>query len=279
MQLIDLQHLGRPCVIGAWLVGEVLIDPGPQSCMPRLMEALQGRPPRVIALTHIHLDHAGATGSLLARFPQIEVWVHEVGAPHLIDPARLLASASRLYGDEMDRLWGEVLPVPAEQIRSLVGGESIDGFEVAYTPGHASHHVAYLHRESGAAFCGDLAGVRIGQGAPVLAPTPPPDIDLPAWLSSLRAVEEWRPRSLVSTHFGTHHDVADHLKWLRQSLVEMERLAREDDLASFEEQITLRIAAGADAQLALAYTQAMPLQQCFAGLRRYIERAQDRPSA
>lgn len=281
MQLIDLNHLGRPSVIGAWLVGDVLIDPGPQSCMARLLEALEGRPPRVIALTHIHLDHAGATGSLLARFPQIEeVWVHERGARHLIDPEKLLASAGMLYGAEMERLWGEVLPVPAERVRSLAGGESIDGFEVAYTPGHASHHVGYLHRESGAAFCGDVAGVRIGQGAPVLAPTPPPDIDVPAWLASLQAVEDWRPQTLITTHFGAHDDVVDQLRTLRESLAEMERLAREGDLACFEEQMTRRIAAGADAQLLSTYTQAMPLQQCFAGLRRYIERApQDRPSA
>lgn len=273
MQLIDLEHLGRRRVIGACLLGDVLIDPGPQSCMRTLLEALDGRVPRVIALTHIHLDHAGATGSLLARFPQAEVWVHERGAPHLIDPAKLLASAGRLYGADMDRLWGEVLPVPADRVRSLAGGERIDGFEVLYTPGHASHHVAYLHLQSGAAFCGDLAGVRIAPGAPVLAPTPPPDIDLPLWRASLQALEDWQPKSVIATHFGAHEDVAAHLKAIRESLGEMERLARDDDLGRFEEELRRQISARANEELALAYQQAMPLQQCYMGLRRYIERA------
>ena len=121
-QLTDLMHLGRQHVIGAWRVGDVIVDPGPASCLPVLLEALEGAVPRAVALTHIHLDHAGATGSLVARFPQIEVWVHERGAPHMADPSRLLASATRLYGEEMERLWGEVLPVPAERITALSGG-------------------------------------------------------------------------------------------------------------------------------------------------------------
>jgi glyoxylase-like metal-dependent hydrolase (beta-lactamase superfamily II) len=122
-ELIDLLHLGRPKVIGAWRVGEVIVDPGPSSCLDALLPTLERRPPRVLALTHIHLDHAGASGSLLRRFPDAEVWVHERGAPHLIDPAKLLESASRLYGEQMGELWGEVLPVPRERIRVLVGGE------------------------------------------------------------------------------------------------------------------------------------------------------------
>src|SRR5665213_2116445 len=173
-QLVDLMHLGRSRAIGAWLVGDVIVDPGPSSCLAQLLAALDGRSPRVIALTHIHLDHAGATGALLRRFPDAEVWVHERGAPHLIDPSKLLVSATRLYGDQMELLWGEVLPVPAERTRVLRGGETIDGFRVADTPGHASHHVSYLHEASGRAFTGDVAGVRIS-GGPVLAPTPPPD--------------------------------------------------------------------------------------------------------
>src|ERR1700722_17529540 len=197
MQLIDLHHLGHERVIGSWLVGDVLVDPGPTSCLQTLMEGLGGEPPRVLALTHIHLDHAGATGSLLRRYPEIEVWVHERGAPHLIDPSKLLASAGRLYGDQMDYLWGEVLPVPAERVRVLTGGESLPGFRVAYTPGHASHHVAYLHEDSGHSFCGDVAGVRISAQGPVLAPTPPPDIDLELWEQSLRTIEQWAPSGIA----------------------------------------------------------------------------------
>ncbi|HYB22384.1 MAG TPA: MBL fold metallo-hydrolase, partial [Solirubrobacteraceae bacterium] len=117
MQLIDLRHLGRERVIGSWLLGDLLIDPGPSSCLPALLDALGGQAPRALVLTHIHLDHAGASGSLVARFPELEVWVHERGAPHLVDPSKLLASAGRLYGAEMERLWGEILPVPAERLR------------------------------------------------------------------------------------------------------------------------------------------------------------------
>ncbi|MFZ2050883.1 MAG: MBL fold metallo-hydrolase [Solirubrobacteraceae bacterium] len=274
MQLIDLMHLRRERVIGSWLVGDVLIDPGPQSCMDTLLDALGGEPPRVIALTHIHLDHAGATGSLLARFPEIkEVWVHERGARHLIDPSKLLASAGRLYGEEMDRLWGEVLPVPQERIKPLAGGESLPGFQVAYTPGHASHHVAYLHTESGTAFCGDLAGVRILPQGPVLAPTPPPDIDLPAWHASLSIVEAWRPQVLVPTHFGSYDDVSEHLAALREVLTEMERWASEGDVQRFAEKMKEKVQRADDPQVTLAYAQAMPADQSYAGLQRYLQRA------
>jgi glyoxylase-like metal-dependent hydrolase (beta-lactamase superfamily II) len=274
MDLIDLHHLGRARVIGSWVVGDVLIDPGPESCLPALLEGLAGRVPRVIALTHIHLDHAGASGSLLRRFPDAEVWVHERGTPHLIDPTKLLASAGRLYGQEMERLWGEVLAVPAERIRSLVGGERLDGFRVAYTPGHASHHVAYLHEPTATAFCGDVAGVRIDQDAPVLAPTPPPDIDLPAWSDSLDVIEAWRPAALVPTHFGRYEDVSGHLRELRESLAEAERLARTESLEGFVRGLRERLdAAGVDRKSAAAYEQAMPPEQVFAGMRRYLEKA------
>lgn len=274
MDLIDLHHLGRPRVIGSWMVGDVLIDPGPESCMQKLLDGLAGRVPRVIALTHIHLDHAGATGSLVRRFPGAEVWVHERGARHMIDPAKLLASATRLYGEDMGRLWGEFLPVPAERIRGLSGGETLDGFEVAYTPGHASHHVAYLHKESSTAFCGDVAGVRIERDAPVLAPTPPPDIDVPAWLSSLDAIEAWRPSALVPTHFGRYEDVTEHLRELRESLAEVERLARTTDEPGFVAGLCAQLGlVGADAETIAAYQQAMPFEQVLAGMRRYLEKS------
>jgi glyoxylase-like metal-dependent hydrolase (beta-lactamase superfamily II) len=281
MRLIDLRHLGHGRVIGSWLVGDVLIDPGPESCMDALLAGLGGREPRVIALTHIHLDHAGATGALVRRFPDVEVWVHERGARHLIDPARLLASAGRLYGDDMDRLWGEVLPVPAERVRKLAGGETLDtaglptrphgGFAVAYTPGHASHHVAYLHLDSGTVFCGDVGGVRISQSAPVLAPTPPPDIDLPAWLASLEQIESWRPSAIAPTHFGRYEDVAEHLAQLRERLAEWERLAAAGDEDEFVRALRERMQVADDPGAVVAYQQAMPADQSYAGMRRFLE--------
>jgi len=139
----------------------LIIDPGPTSCLETLLNALGGQEPRALMLTHIHLDHAGASGALVRRFPNLKVYVHERGAPHLIDPSKLLKSATQLYGDDMDRLWGEVVPVPEQNVKALSGGETIEGLRVEYTPGHASHHVTYFDEDAGDAFVGDTAGVRI----------------------------------------------------------------------------------------------------------------------
>jgi len=228
----------------------------------------------VLALTHIHLDHAGAAGSLVRRLPQLEVWVHERGAPHLIDPSKLLASARRLYGEDMDRLWGEVLPVPAERVRVLGGGEVMGEFEVAYTPGHASHHVSYLHLPTRRAFTGDVTGVRIGAGR-VMAPTPPPDIDVEAWQASLNLVEAWRPAALSLTHFGDYEDVAAHLAAARSALDYERELALAGDEEGFCAAVRAAISSSGAADAAAAYEQAMPPEQSFSGLRRYLER---RPS-
>lgn len=269
--LVDLLHLGRARVVGSWLVDDVVVDPGPASCLPRLLEALGDRTPRAIALTHIHLDHAGASGSLVERFPDAEVWVHERGAPHMVDPSRLLASATRLYGEDMARLWGEFVAVPSERIRALAGGETLGPFRVAYTPGHASHHVAYLHEPTGWAFTGDVCGVRIDPG-PVMAPTPPPDIDLRAWRDSLQTIRAWRPRALAVTHFGVHGDVEAHLDALAAQLDEAERMAGELDAAGFARATSERLAAVTDAETAAVYGQAMPPDQSYAGLARYLTR-------
>ena len=268
-ELIDVLHLGRPRVIGVWRVGEVVVDPGPSSCLENLLPVLERHPPRVLALTHIHLDHAGATGSVLQRFPDAEVWVHERGAPHMIDPRRLLESATRLYGAEMERLWGEVLPVPAERIRVLSGEESIGPFRIAYTPGHASHHVSYLHEPSGRAFTGDLTGVRIGEGR-VLAPTPPPDIDLEAWRASLDRIESWSPSSIAITHFGAYQDVAEHIAGLREQLARAQAMAGELDERAFASSVREIVAGSSAPETAAAYEQAMPPEQSFHGLARYL---------
>lgn len=270
-QAHDLVHLGRAQVICSWLVGDVIVDPGPASCLPTLLEAIGDIPPRAVALTHIHLDHAGAAGSLVRRFPGLEVWVHERGAPHLVDPSRLLASAGRLYGADMDRLWGEFLPVPAESLRVLAGGERIGPFLVACTPGHASHHVSYLQEATGHAFTGDVTGVRIGAG-PVLAPTPPPDIDLDAWRSSLRTIEAWAPERLCLTHFGAHADVEAHLARVRGALEEEARWAQTLDAAGFAGRLRDLVAAAVAADGAAAYEQALPPEQSHAGLLRFLAR-------
>ena len=267
---VDLLHLGRPEVICAWLHGDIIVDPGPASCLPTLLDAIDEVPPRVLALTHIHLDHAGATGSLVRRFPELEVWVHERGARHLSDPSRLLASAGRLYGADMQRLWGEVLPVPAENLRVLYGGERVGPFRVAYTPGHASHHVSYLDEAGGRAFTGDVTGVRIGAG-PVLAPTPPPDIDVDTWKASLQTVEAWAPERLCLTHFGEHTDVEAHLAGARAALDEELGWARTLDTAAFVARLRERVAASVDSAGSGAYEQALPPEQSHQGLVRFLQ--------
>src|SRR3954462_10303635 len=199
-RLIDVMHLGHDRVIGAYEVGEgVIVDPGPASTSTTLLEHVE---PRALLLTHIHLDHAGATGVLVRRNPDLKVYVHERGAPHIIDPSKLLKSAGQLYGDDMDRLWGEVVPVPEENVTILTGGETVEGCRVEYAPGHASHHVVYLHEDSGDAFVGDVGGVRVPPYDFTLAPTPPPDIDLEKWNASLDMLEEWGPKRLCLPPWG-----------------------------------------------------------------------------
>ena len=279
MRLIDLIHVGRERVIGCWQVGDVLIDPGPGSCLPTLLEALGDARPRALLLTHIHLDHAGASGSLVRRWPDLEVYVHERGARHLIDPARLLDSARRLYGEDMDRLWGEFLPVPKSQLRVLEGGESLLGgtFEVAYTPGHAWHHVSYLH--DGTAFVGDVGGVRVIPAGLTVPPTPPPDIDLEAWHQSIERVSAWSPSRLAMTHFGESTDVAAQLDEVGRRLDEWAERARTGDRESFMAAAVADIEASAGPDWAPAYVQAAPPEQLYAGLDRYWHKRAEKLSS
>lgn len=262
-------HAGRERVIGCWQVGDVLIDPGPGSCLATLLEALGGERPRALLLTHIHLDHAGATGSLVERWPELDVYVHERGARHMIDPTRLMDSASRLYGADMDRLWGKMIPVPERNITVLRGGERrlLNGFEVAYTPGHASHHVSYLH--AGTAFVGDVGGVRITPASMTIPPTPPPDIDVEAWHESIALIRSWRPERLAMTHFGHSDDVEAQLAELDARLDEWSELARTGGRDAFRATVREQIARDGSPELAATYQQAAPVDQLYAGYERY----------
>jgi glyoxylase-like metal-dependent hydrolase (beta-lactamase superfamily II) len=277
VRLIDVEHLGNQRVIGCWEVGGVLIDPGPTSSLAALVDALEDEP-RALLLTHIHLDHAGGAGALVARWPQLPVYVHERGAPHLADPSKLIASASRLYGDQMDRLWGEVVPVPEENLRALAGGEDVLGFRVAYTPGHASHHVSFFHPDSGRAFVGDMAAVRIPPAELVVPPTPPPDIDLELWERSLETIADWSPNSLGITHFGAVDDPGEHLDVVRRRLREQGRRAREMDAAEFERALREDVASEAGEEAAASMLQAVPPEQQWAGLDRYWQMRRKQPS-
>jgi glyoxylase-like metal-dependent hydrolase (beta-lactamase superfamily II) len=266
--LIDLMHLGHDRVIGAYELDGVIVDPGPASCLDALLDGLE-QEPRVLLLTHVHLDHAGATGVLVRRFPRLRVYVHGIGAPHLVDPDKLLASARRLYGDEMERLWGEVAPVPAGNIVALNGGEAVEGFQVVYTPGHASHHVAYLHHDGGEAYVGDVAGVRIPPGSFTLMPTPPPDIDIEAWERSLGAIAEGRPRALCLTHFGRIVEVGEQLERARARLREAAARAHTGDRKGFLRALDAELDGRLDGAAAGRFRQAAPPEQMWLGLERY----------
>jgi glyoxylase-like metal-dependent hydrolase (beta-lactamase superfamily II) len=277
MRAIDTQHLGVDRVICCWEHEGVLVDPGPESTLGTVLEALGGEAPRAVLLTHIHIDHAGASGALVRRWPELPVFVHERGARHMADPARLVASAARLYGGEegLRRTWGEVVPVPEANLQVLHGGETVLGdFRVEYTPGHASHHVSYLHEPTGTAFVGDVAGVRIPPAGYVLAPTPPPDVDVGAWDASLDLVEGWEPASLALTHFGRVDDVGPHLASVRERLHETVALAARHGQEAFEAGIRERVAARAP-DLAAQYEQAAPPEHLYLGVRRYLDTRAD----
>ena len=289
----DLNFQGRQRVIATAVIqsasGVTLVDPGPTSCLETLRAALGDQGIGVgdittLLLTHIHLDHAGATGSLVRDNPEITVYVHERGAPHMVDPAKLIASATRLYGEDMDRLWGEFLPVPETNVRPLAGGERVSvadrELEVAYIPGHASHHVGYFDRSSGIAFVGDTAGIRTGGDLFVLPPTPPPDIDVAAWIDSVSLIREWRASTLFITHFGPHEDADAHLDTFLEHLEATTQMARrslelegapDDDarMNAFVDEIRLYLQRHLPSPDVALYDYAAPLSQCWLGLARY----------
>lgn len=268
-ELIDLHYGGRDGALGAWLSGEVLIDCGPSACLPRLLDGLGGRRPKQLLLTHIHFDHAGAAGALVERWPELEVFVHPRGAPHLIDPSRLLDSARRVFAERFDGLLGDVVAVPEGNLRVIGDGERIGRFLAAWTPGHASHHVAFLDEHSRWAYPGDVAGVRLAAGV-VIPPTPPPDIDLDAWQRSLDVLEAWDAQRLALAHFGLVHEPREHLAGLREALDRHERWARAGEDAFVESLgAWLRERVPADGAEDYAFTAlARPSAQ---GLRRWIE--------
>lgn len=302
IRFIDLQFQGMAGVIATAVLetrdGVLLIDPGPSTCEPRLTAELQRLGIRWsdvkgLLLTHIHLDHGGASGLLMRDHPHLGLYVHERGAPHMIDPTKLLESATRLYGDAMDSLWGAFLPVPAGRVTVLKGEERLTfasrTLEVAYTPGHASHHVAYFDVDARLAFCGDVGGTRIAGLASVLPPTPPPDINLELWETSIARILAWSPSSLFLTHFGPVVDSpAVHLSTLQdrltryahhvKSLLEAE-LSDADRLQAFVDAVTADLRRdNAEADVA-RYRKAAPIDQCYQGLVRYwTKKAAPRPA-
>ena len=274
-EALDLLHCGDTRRIASYLVetevGLALFDCGPTSCLPALHDALHARGVELrdvkhLLLSHIHLDHAGAAGSLVREHPALTVHVSEIGAPHLVDPSRLEASARRLYGDAFDELWGALEPVPERNVR--VVGDQVVGLECFPAPGHASHQVSYQH-EDGTLYNGDAAGVRIAPGRFVFAPTPPPEIDLDAWERTIDEIERRSPRRLALVHFGVFDDVERHLGALRATLRSWaDRVGHGMDEPTFVAAARADVAAS-DPDDADAYDRAAPYWHCYLGLERY----------
>jgi glyoxylase-like metal-dependent hydrolase (beta-lactamase superfamily II) len=292
LDYIDLDFLGIPEIIATAILqgpsGVALIDPGPSTTLANLKSALARKgigiqDVRQLLLTHIHLDHAGGTGSLVRENPAIEVFVHERGARHMVDPAKLMSSATRLYGADMERLWGDFLPVPQERVRVLKGEETISvsgrELQVAYTPGHASHHVSYFDPSSRVAFVGDTAGIRRGDLLSVMPPTPPPDIDLEAWRASEDRILAWDPDTLFLTHFGPFHGARLHFTDLAERLALWSGIVRKlladpalDDqqrLQAFAHAALLELRRHVGEQEAEKYSRAGRLDYSWQGLSRY----------
>ena len=288
--VVDLQFLGVARRIAAGAIqtpaGVLIVDPGPASCLPALEEGLAGigvTPADLhgVLLTHIHLDHGGAAGTIVGRHPHVKVYVHERGAPHLADPSKLLASATRLYGEQMGRLWGEFAAVPPANLVVPADGDVLDfggaRFDVAYTAGHASHHVCYRDRRSGVVYAGDTAGIRIGPSPYVLPPTPPPDIDVRAWQGSIARIRAWEPAGVFVTHFGLYRDAGAHLDALSRELDAWDELAGKilaevpaaSQMPAFVESVRARVRQRAPEDEAEAYRHVISLEDCWKGLERY----------
>jgi glyoxylase-like metal-dependent hydrolase (beta-lactamase superfamily II) len=289
----DLQFLGKPEIIATAILhgsaGVALIDPGPSTTLETLRGALRQKgisfaDVRQLLLTHIHLDHAGASGSIVRENPAIEVLVHHIGAPHMADPAKLLASATRLYGEaDMQRLWGDFVAVPKENIRPLKGGETIEAggreLRVAYTPGHAWHHVSYFDAASRVAFVGDTAGIRRGEGTYVMPPTPPPDIDLEVWRESEAKILAWDPDALFLTHFGPFRGARVQFQQLWENIEHWNRAVRrliadaslteEQRQDAFVEEALRELRRAVGEQEADQYGRAGRLDYSWQGLARY----------
>jgi glyoxylase-like metal-dependent hydrolase (beta-lactamase superfamily II) len=292
LDYVDLNFLGIPEIIATAVLhgstGVALIDPGPSTTLDSLKQSLRRKgisidDIRQILLTHIHLDHAGATGSLVRENPAIDVFVHERGAPHMIEPSKLLASAGRLYGADMGRLWGDFLPVPVDRVRTLKGEERITAggreLEVAYTPGHASHHVTYFDPSSRVAFVGDTAGIRRQDRDYIMPPTPPPDIDLDAWRVSEDRILSWDPDTLFLTHFGPFHGARMHFQEMTGRLEVWSRIVgrlladgsldEEQRLQAFMNEALLDLKRKVGEVEAERYSRAGRLDYSWQGLSRY----------
>jgi len=281
---IDVHHLGLERCVGTYLLeteeGLALFDTGPSVSLDGLRAGLAEHGVGLddldhLLLSHIHLDHAGAAGAIVREQPRIRVHVSEIGAPHLIDPTKLEASARRLYGDSFDTLWGELTPVPAANVEIV--GERVLGLECFPTPGHARHHVSYLDAE-GTLYSGDAAGVRLAPSRFVLPPLPPPDVDLEAWELTIQAAEQRAPARLACVHFGMFEDVEDHLARLRETLHRWsEWVGHGMDEETFSTAVRADVAAS-DPDDVDHYLTVVPAWHGYRGLERYWRKRREAPA-
>jgi len=287
---LDLRHQGLPGVIGAYVIPGIeptVVDPGPTTAFEILVEGLAAlgvgpRDLRHVALTHVHLDHAGATGDVVRTFPEAMVHIHVDGVPHLVDPTRLVASARRTFGEDHDRLWGEMRPVPADRIRPWRPGAAgpWKGLRPLPTPGHIAHHLAYLDDRDGTLFSGDSMGVVLADEAPTHAPTPPPGVDLRAWARTLDDIAAVAPERFGPTHFGFHGSVAARVSQLRQRLEALEARVRDAmgrgdadaDAVRYDEEIRDELAPYLTQGEAQRYFDVFKVSNDYAGVRFYLER-------
>ena len=213
--MLDLGFRDTEGLVAAYLfetrTGWALVETGPTTSREALLTGLSSAGIAVgevshIFVTHIHLDHAGGLGAAAAALPAAHLYVHREGLPHMVDPTKLTASARRAWGAAADPLWGPILPVPADRLGALEGGESFPlregALQVLATPGHARHHLSFFDTSLGALLTGDSAGVRLDPSAPARPAVPPPDLDLELLFQSLERMKALNPRTLLYTHFG-----------------------------------------------------------------------------
>lgn len=268
IQQIDTRFRGIRRSICCFRVGDVLIDPGPAESIGNVIEALGDLVPATVLLTHVHLDHAGGTGSLVEHYPELQVYIHETAVEHVIDPSRLIASANRVFGD-IEPIFGTPLAVPGRNVHPLVDGDVITGIEAVHTPGHSGHHLALWHDATKTAFTGDIAGESIAPHDLVIAPTSPPEIDVEAWLASIDRVAALYPSTLLMTHFGRVTDVAGQLERAKRELKRGAQHARRDSQEEFVTYLERELETVPPDIAEALYNAAPPLDQLYLGYDRY----------